>query len=270
MTARSALIAAGAKLAPVTVDADGIDVNAGIRAAPASRLALVTPSHQYPSGVTMTLPRRLALLDWAETTNSWIVEDDYDSDYRYGGRPLRPLRALASHGADKRVVYVGTFAKVLAPALRLGFLVAPHGLAPAFAAARALADRQSPKPLRAALADFIGEGYLSAHLRRMREAYGERRDALLLALDAECADALTWRRDGVDTGLHLAVELRDQAGEDTKISLAAAQLVLQTPALSSYYVGSGRSGLVLGFAATSLDRMADAVKRLRRSILSET
>lgn len=263
---RSALAAAGARLVPVPVDGAGLDVDAGLRTDAAARLALVTPSHQYPLGVTMNLARRLALLQWAEAANSWIIEDDYDGDYRYGGRPLRPLRALDAYGADRRVVYVGTFAKVLAPALRLGYLVAPAGLAPAFAAARALADRQPPEPLQATLADFIAEGHLGIHLRRMRLAYRERRDALLRALDHDCADVLDWRRNAVEAGLHLTVTFRDQTRGDIEVSKAATRLGLQTPALSAYHMGRGRNGLVLGFAATSADRMADAVRRLRRSI----
>ncbi|MBL6082459.1 PLP-dependent aminotransferase family protein [Belnapia sp. T18] len=267
---RSALAAAGARLIPVPVDGDGLAVEAGIRSAPAARLALVTPSHQYPLGVTMTLPRRLALLRWAELSNSWIVEDDYDGDYRYAGPPLRPLRALASHGASRCVVYVGTFAKVLAPALRLGFLVAPEGLAPAFATARALADRQSPEPMQATLADFIGEGHLSAHLRRMRSAYAERRDALLRALEEECTDELDWRRDGVEAGLHFPVTFNDRHKSDVAVSAAAAKLGLQTPPLTGYHTGQGQPGLVLGFGATSASRMADAARRLRRSCSVES
>ncbi|WP_338664131.1 PLP-dependent aminotransferase family protein [Pararoseomonas sp. SCSIO 73927] len=265
---RGALAAAGARLIPVPVDRDGLVVDAGIGAAPAARLALVTPSHQYPLGVTTTLPRRLALLRWAEKANSWIVEDDYDGDYRYAGRPLRPLRALQSYGASRRVIYVGTFAKVLAPALRLGFLVAPEGLAPAFTAVRALADRHPPEPMQATLADFIGEGHLSGHLRRMRVAYAERRDALLRALEAECSDVIHWHRDGVEAGLHFPVTLNDAGRSDIAVSAAAAQLGLQTPPLTGYYMEGGRPGLVLGFAATSAGRMTDAARRLRRAILS--
>ncbi len=263
---RSALAAAGARLVPVEVDRDGLNVDAGRRLEDAARLALVTPSHQYPLGVTMSLARRLALLEWAEAVNSWIIEDDYDGDYRYAGRPLRPLRALAAYGADRRVVYVGTFGKVLAPALRLGYLVAPVGLAPAFAAARALADRQPPEPLQATLADFIAEGHLSVHLRRMRLAYRERREALLRALDRDCAHVLEWPRDAEAAGLHLAVTFRDQGRNDAEASAAAARLGVQTPPLSAYYMGCGRNGLVLGFAATAADRMADAARRLRRAI----
>ncbi len=262
---RSALLAAGARAVPVPVDDDGLDVAAGIRAARDARLTLVTPSHQYPLGVTMSLGRRLALLRHAEDSNGWILEDDYDGDYRYGGRPLRPLRALASHGAERRVVYLGTFAKVLAPALRLGFLLAPPGLAPAFTAARALLDRQPPEPLQAVLADFIGEGHLAAHLRRMRGAYAERRDALLRALESECADVLTWRSKAVEAGLHLPVVFQAEAAHDLAVSEAAARLGLRTPPLSSYYLGPGRPGLVLGFAATAPDRMVDAARRLRRA-----
>ena len=265
---RSALAAAGARLVPVDVDADGLDVAAGIRAAPAARLALITPSHQYPTGVTMSQARRVEMLRWAEAANAWIIEDDYDGDYRYGGRPLRPLRAMASHGADRRVVYVGTFAKVLAPALRLGFLLAPTGLGPAFATGRALVDRQPPLPLQAVLADFIGEGHLSAHLRRMRLLYAERRDALLGALDAECRGLLAWRPEDVDAGLHLAVRFQDPTVDDAAVSAAAARLGVQAPPLSSYSLGQGQAGLVLGFSATPAERMVEAARRLSRAARS--
>ena len=157
---------------------------------------------------------------------------------------------------------------MLAPALRLGFLLAPPGLGQAFAAARALAERQPPAPLQAVLADFISEGHLSTHLRRMRQLYAERRDALLQALDTECAGLLAWRHKDVDAGLHVAVTFCDPNTDDTAVSEAAARLGIQAPALSSYYVGQGRPGLVLGFSATAADRMADAARRLRRAAVS--
>ncbi|VVE50338.1 DNA-binding protein [Pandoraea horticolens] len=263
----SAIESAGARIVPVPVDMEGLDVNAGMRLAGEARLAVVTPSHQYPLGVTMSLRRRLALLDWAEQASAWIVEDDCDGDYRYAGRPLQPLRALARQSAANRVVYVGTFAKVLAPGLRLGFLIAPPSLAGAFAHARGLVDRQSPPPLQVVLAEFIGEGHFATHLRRMRMLYAERRDALLTALERHCPDVLDWGT-APNAGLHLVARLRDADTPDVDLTVwgAAAALGLQTPPLSPHFRTGGEAGLVIGFGATRPDNMSGAVRRLRRAI----
>jgi GntR family transcriptional regulator/MocR family aminotransferase len=169
--ARGALVGAGARLAPIPVDGEGLDVAAGEVSSPAARLVYVTPSHQYPFGVTMSLPRRLALLKWASQAGAWVIEDDYDSEYRYAGRPLAALQGLDSEG---RVIYLGTFSKVLFPALRLGYMVVPPDLVDAFMAARALSDRHCPVLDQAALADFIGDGHFARHIRRMRALYAER------------------------------------------------------------------------------------------------
>ena len=263
----SAVESAGARVVPVPVDGEGLDVEAGVRLAAGARMAVVTPSHQYPLGVAMSLRRRLALLDWAERADAWIVEDDCDGDYRYAGRPLHPLRALGRQSAANRVIYVGTFAKVLAPGLRIGFLVAPPGLAEAFAHARALFDRQSPTPLQITLAEFIGEGHFATHLRRMRMLYAERRDALLTVLERYCADVLDWGAVP-EAGLHLVARLRDAAVPQADLAIweAAKALGLQTPPLSPHYRAGGEAGLVIGFGATLPGNMQDAVQRLRRAI----
>jgi len=169
--AKGALAAAGARLVPVPVDAEGLDVAAGMRRHASARLACVTPSHQYPLGVTMSLTRRLALLRWASDAGAWVLEDDYDSEYRYAGRPLAALQGLDTAG---RVIYMGTFSKVLLPALRLGYLVAPPDLADAFARAKALTDCGSPVLGQAVVADFLAEGHVGRHIRRMRALYSER------------------------------------------------------------------------------------------------
>ena len=185
--ARAALAAAGAKLVPVPVDAEGLDVAAGVALQRAAAMAYVSPSHQYPLGVTMSLSRRLALLEWARAAGAWVLEDDYDSEYRYAGRPLAALQGL---DGDGRVIYLGTFSKVMLPSLRLGYLVLPPDLVDAFVAARAIADRHSPSVEQAALADFIVDGQLDRHIRRMRMLYAERQAALVDAAKRELAGVL--------------------------------------------------------------------------------
>ena len=162
---RAALVGAGAELIPVPVDGSGLDVAEGIRRAPGARLAVVSPSHQYPTGATLSATRRAALLDWARSTGAWIVEDDYDSYFRYSGRPMSALQ-----GVDRDVVYVGTFSKTVFPALRLGFCVVPESILDAVINARAVADRNSPIVDQAALAEFIVNGHYDRHLRRRATA----------------------------------------------------------------------------------------------------
>jgi GntR family transcriptional regulator/MocR family aminotransferase len=265
---RGALMAAGGRLVPVPVDRDGLDVAAGMVAAPAARLALVTPSHHFPLGVTMSLARRLALLNWAEQSGAWIVEDDYDGEFRYAGAPLRPLRALGIAGAAQRVVYIGTFSKMLAPGLRLGFLVAPRDTAEAFINARALCDRQPPGLEQAVLADFIGDGHLAVHLRRMRSVFSERRAALLEALHRHAGDVLQCD-DHSEIGLHLAVRLVGEAAHanDAAIAETAFGAGLHTPCLSRYCIERDLRGLVLGFGATETAHIDRATRHLRAAIM---
>ncbi|HEX4569987.1 MAG TPA: PLP-dependent aminotransferase family protein, partial [Dongiaceae bacterium] len=191
--ARGGLAAAGAALIPVPVDAQGIDVSAGIARAPAARFALVTPSHQSPLGMTLSLPRRLALLGWAREAKGWIIEDDYNSEYHYKGPPPPALKSL---DRDGRVLYVGTFSKVLFPALRLGYLVLPEGLLADF---RRIVSRLhlAGSPLEQAVtADFMTEGHFARHIRRMRNLYAERRRALAEALADLLRGALRHRDAG--------------------------------------------------------------------------
>src|SRR5262249_16625529 len=159
------------RLIPVPVDDEGVSVAAGGRLSPAARLAYVTPSHQYPTGVAMSLARRLSLLEWAARAGAWIIEDDYDSEYRYSGRPLPALQGLDKEG---RVIYIGTFSKVLFPALRIGYLVAPPDLVTAFTTARGVLSRFTPSVEQAVIADFINEGHFARHIRKMRTLYCER------------------------------------------------------------------------------------------------
>jgi GntR family transcriptional regulator/MocR family aminotransferase len=259
---RAALQAAALERVPVPVDAEGIDVAAGARLARAARLALVTPSHHYPLGFTMSLRRRLALLDWAESADAWILEDDYDGEYRYGGRPLAPLYTL---DRGHRVLYLGTFSKVLAPGLRLGYLVVPAGAVDAFAALKAASDRHAPSLTQRVLARFIREGRLAAHLRRMRVLYARRRVALLGALERE-AKGLLHASDTPEAGLHLVARLAVPLDDVAASRRALEKRVFAAP-LSTYYAGARRErGFVLGFANTREDRAMPAVRRLVEAI----
>ena len=259
--ARGALEAAGLRLVPVPVDADGLDVEAGARLAPRARLAYVTPSHQYPLGVTMSLARRLALLEWARQARAWIIEDDYDSEYRYVGRPLSALQGLDTAG---RVVYVGTLSKVLFPSLRLGYLVVPPSLVDVFAGARAIADRHAPLIAQAVLSDFIEDGHFARHIRRTRMLYAERQAALLDVARRELAGRLDVPAAGA--GMHLGGWLppgiRDRAAAQ-----AAARHGVMAPPLSTYRMRpGGRGGLMLGYAAFTPREIRDAGRRLAQAL----
>lgn len=259
--ARAALLGAGARVVPVPVDEEGLKVAAGEARAPDARLACVTPSHQYPSGVTMSLGRRMELLRWAQRSGAWIFEDDYDSEYRYSGRPLEALQGLDGAG---RVVYVGTFSKVLLPSLRLGYLVVPPGVAGAFAGARELADRHSPSIEQAVLADFIAEGYFARHLRRMRTLYAKRQAVLVEAAEKELAGLLDVRP--AEAGMHLVGWLAEGA-DDRKASLRASTQGVEAPSLSVHRIEASPSpGLVLGYAAVGEIEILRGVRRLAAAL----
>ncbi|MCB0197892.1 MAG: PLP-dependent aminotransferase family protein, partial [Anaerolineae bacterium] len=196
--ARMALLGVGVEPVPVPVDAEGLSLRAGQKAAPDARLVYITPSYQYPLGIRMSLRRRLRLLEWANRHNAWILEDDYDSEYRYAGRPLAPLQGLDQAG---RVIYIGTFSKVLLPSLRLGYMVAPHDLVDAFAAALTLAIRCLPIIPQAVLTDFFSEGHFARHVRRMRTLYAERQALLVEQVRQHLAGRLDISPG--DAGLHL-------------------------------------------------------------------
>ena len=255
--ARAALTNSGARLVPVSVDQEGLVVSEGIALEPNARMAFVSPSYQVPMCVTMSLARRLALLDWAARTGAWVIEDDYDSEFRYAGRPLASLQSLDT---AKRVIYIGTFSKSLLPALRLGYLVAPPDLVDAFITARAIADRHAHTLEQAIVADFIAEGHFAQHLRRMRTLYQERQSALVSSAQRDLAGLL--EVEGKDAGLNLVGWLPPGV-DDAAVSQAIAAQNISAPAISAYALRpQKRGGLVLGYAALTPREIRKAIKDL--------
>ncbi|HVA57800.1 MAG TPA: PLP-dependent aminotransferase family protein [Gemmatimonadaceae bacterium] len=265
LSTRAVLTAAGARVVPVPVDGDGLVVHEGERRAPNARMAFVSPSHQYPLGVTMSLARRLELLAWARRVGAWVLEDDFDSELRYTHAPHLALQGLDS---DARVIYVGTFSKTLFPALRLGYLVVPRDLTRAFLKARTLSDYLSPTVEQAVVADFLGEGHFARHLQRMRTLYAARQEALVLAAERELAGLL--RIDRGATGLHVVGWLRD--GVSDRAAFEAAQGVgIETPPLSRYCLeATPPPGLLFGYSAITERTIAAAVRRLRPALQDVT
>ena len=255
---RYALMLAGCELIPIPVDSEGLDVAEGIRLCRKAQAAWVTPSHQYPLGVTMSASRRLQLLEWARETGAWIIEDDYDSEYRYESMPIASLQGL---DRDARVIYIGTFSKTLFPSLRLGYMVIPPDLVDRFAAVRRVIDVCPPQLYQAVLADFMREGHYARHIRKMRALYGERRSALVEAIRSEFGSRLQVM--GGEAGMHLAVLLPDIA-DDREIAARAAEKKLWLWPLSPSYLGEKpRQGFVLGFGSTTAEEMPRAVRRMK-------
>ncbi|AZE75755.1 Transcriptional regulator, GntR family domain [Pseudomonas synxantha] len=253
---------AGGRLHGVPVDGEGIDCQA-LNALGDCRVAYVTPSHQYPLGVVMSLARRLELLAWAQRTGGWVVEDDYDGEYRYSGAPLSPLAALDRSG---RVLYVGTFGKVAFPALRLGYLVLPAALVDAFAQRRAVDMRHSEVSTQAVMAEFMAAGHFQRHIRRMRRAALSRRNTLLAGWPGDLPGL--GPLPNVAAGLHLTVRLDSVAREQQLLAQALAAGV-EVNGLSNYWLADSitpldqRAGLVLGFAAVPEVAITQALARLR-------
>jgi GntR family transcriptional regulator / MocR family aminotransferase len=256
--AKHVLLAAGCRLVPVPVDSEGIDVAAGIKLYRKARAAFVAPSHQYPLGATMSASRRLKLLDWAQSSGSWIIEDDYDSEYRYASMPIASLQGL-DH--DSRVIYIGTFSKTVFASLRIGYVVVPPDLVDRFAAVRYAMDITPPYLYQAVLTDFINEGHYARHIRRMRLLYAERRTALVDSIHKEIGSTLEVH--GSEAGMHLAVTL-PKGFRDRELAARAAREKLWLAPLSPAYVsGPARHGFILGFGSTPAAEMPKAVGRLR-------
>jgi GntR family transcriptional regulator/MocR family aminotransferase len=242
--ARSALEAAGLKVIPVSVERDGLRVDLLARKHLRAKLVYVTPSHQFPLGVVLSLGNRLQLLDWAARNDAWILEDDFDSEYRYGSKPIPALQGLDGNG---RVIYIGTFSKVLFATLRLGYLIVPEDLVDTFVAIRWVLDRGSPLVEQAALADFIAEGHLASHIRRMRTLYMERRSVMIKTIREDMGDVLeSWDSEA---GMHTVGWLPPNV-DDSLVSAQAAKVgIYAIPISSLSMLPLSRGGLALGYAA---------------------
>lgn len=265
---RSVLTVNGLRLHPMRVDADGMEVPAaasgeGVGAeAVTPRFVFITPSHQYPLGSVMSMARRFALIEYARASGAWIVEDDYDGEFRFSGQPVPSLQGLQP-GA--RVIYVGTFSKTLYPGLRTAYMVVPKALAPAFRTAQSELYRGGHTLMQAALAEFIDEGYYAAHIRKMRLIYAARR-AFLLGLVKNWLGAQWLHGYDSNAGLHLVLNLPEAANDQRIARLAEERGVLVRP-LSQYYMGRQRgNGLLLGFASIPQEQMLEPFERLVQCI----
>ena len=242
---------------PVPVDRDGLDVKEGIKRCPKARAAFITPSHQFPMAMTMSAGRRMMLLDWAFRNNFWIVEDDYDSEYDFRKRPIAAVQGLDTNA---RVIYVGTFSKVLFPSLRIGYLIIPSDLVSAFSRIRQASDLSHSTLEQAVLADFIQEGHLARHIRRMRMLYMERNG--MLAAEIEMQLGSTVELVSAQAGMHL-VCLLPAGVEDTIVWQEAARVGIASWPLSICYQRKPeRGGLILGYGAVDRKQIQDGVKKL--------
>jgi GntR family transcriptional regulator / MocR family aminotransferase len=261
--ARRVFMAHGAELQPAPVDESGIVVDSlNSKSKNELKLVYVTPSHQFPTGVTLSLPRRLDLLCWAEKTGAMIVEDDYDSEFRFGSRPIPSLQGLANGDS---VIYVGTFSKVLFPSLRVGYLVAAPPLARIFARAKRLTDLQTPAIEQMVLADFINEGHLERHLRRMRTLYDDRRQTLVRALESHFGDRVTIL--GENAGMSMMIRLRSGL-DDVEIERLARASGVGLLGIRHYYLGEERPAntgeFLLGYSGLSERRIREGARRLAK------
>ena len=262
LAARTLLAAAGATIVPVPVDAQGLVVAQGVRRAPQARLAHVSPSHQFPLGATLSLARRLALLDWAGAAGAWILEDDYDSEFRYVGSPIPSLQGLDTRD---RVIYLGTFSKTMFPALRLGYAIVPPSLVDLFRAEQSLTDHLAPSIEQATLAEFIEDGHFTRHVRAMRDAYAQRQDALLRGVRREL-DGLVDAAPA-ETGMHLVASLADRDADDAAISHRARDAGVEAAPLSLYAAEARLApGLLLGFAAVRPADVGSGLRTLRAAL----
>ena len=256
--ARGGLIGAGATLVPVPVDEEGMDIAAARKMRKRPRLIYVTPSHQFPLGVTMSLSRRLGLLELADEADAWVIEDDYDSEYRYQGRPLSSLQGL---DGGRRVLYVGTFSKTFFPSLRIGYLIVPADHARSFRDAIRNTGHSAPGLPQLALTAFLEGGHYEAHARRMRKLYDSRRLALVAALEGIAGKALIPQVR--EAGMQMPALLRSKRN-DMAVAADLAKEGIATGSLSRYTLDDKnlRRGLLLGFAAVEERHISPAMHQL--------
>jgi GntR family transcriptional regulator / MocR family aminotransferase len=251
---REVVRAAGAKLYPVPVDRDGLDP---AKLPDQARLVFVTPSHQFPTGAILTLPRRLALLEWARRKNAVIVEDDNDGEFHYEGRPLESLQGLDTEG---RIVYVGTFSRTVFPALRIGYLIVPKSLTPAFTAAKWINDLHSATLEQQTLAEFISTGMYERHLRRLRRRNTSRRKALLAAIETYLGDRVKVTGDG--SGAHIVLWPRRPIAENVLVANAASRGVGVYGISRCYLTRSSRTGIMLGYSQMKEEEIRKGIQLL--------
>ena len=253
----------GANVAPVPIDAEGIDLEFAIKNYPSPKLIFTTPSHQQPLGTTMSLARRLSLLSYAQENDAWIIEDDYDSEFRYRGRPLPTLSAL---DAERRVLYVGTFSKSMFAAIRLGYIVVPPEMVDAIGKTKILLGQNSSPLVEQALSRFMDDGRFVEHIRRMRRVYRERRDLLFDCLSSTCAESLTPQPS--DAGMHMLAWLNGGVN-DLTAHRALLDVGIESLPLSVYSVYPiERSALVLGFSNVREERLPGLVGRMSNTLRS--
>lgn len=257
--ARVTLATGGADPIPVAVDDEGLNIQIARLSAPDAKAAYVTPSHQFPSGVTMSMRRRIELLDWAENAGAWVLEDDYDSEFRYTGRPLTALAGLSSN----RVIYLGTFAKTLFPALRIGYMVVPPDAVGRVLSARAAIDRFPPAFMQDAVADLMFDGTVSAHLRRMRKQYHNARDQVARIIIEEAGGVLSPAvpQQGLHMIVRLAPNLDTDAGRAIRAEAAVDALLLS----ETRTIPTGVEAFILGFSGFAPDVLLEATRSLARA-----
>ena len=259
---RDMLTSFGARMVYVPVDRKGMDISAGIAIEPNARMALVTPSHQYPLGVTLSLSRRLELLTWANRVGSWVIEDDYDSEFRFSGVPVAPMQTLDRKG---RVIYIGTFSKVLFPSLRIGYLVVPPELVDAYCAAVHLLTRGVSTLTQAVLTEFIDNGHFLTHIRRMRLLYSERHEALVEAIHKDLDGMVNV--SPAQAGMNVIGWLPQNNNDIEVRRKLNEQGVLVAPMSVQYNQCRPRQGLHLGFGCTPVEKVQPAVQKMTRVLV---
>ncbi len=256
--ARGAFLGTGINPVPIPIDSEGIDINEFDKRSKNARAVYVTPSHQFPTGVVMSLSRRLEILEWADRNSAWVIEDDYDSEFRYDGRPLAALQGLDN---NNRVIYIGTFSKILFPSIRLGYLIVPQDLIEKFESALALTTAHSSQFEQIALAEFINQGHFSSHIRRMRGIYAKRQKCLIDAINTELNEFLEVKKD--NAGMHIVAWLK-KGWNDRKVAEFVLENGIYVAPISHYCISEKiRDSLLLGYTGISQTEIERNIVRLK-------